>query len=121
MDTINFTELLYTMSDDFFTSYRTMIEELQITLRQEQPIRFIHDEEKRRIHIYEGSNKKVSELDVPLLTFLYSFNEPKIYIEGIPGQDCIRLVPNGECLYQLLVLARTHLINIKMITKYHEL
>lgn len=118
-ETLTFKGLLKTFTDDFFNSYREMFESLSWDLSD---LRFIHDEDKRRIEVYDSSIDKITTvMETPLLTLIYSFNEPKILIDNIPGCGLIRIIPDYKCLYQVIVLAMSYRDNVKAVTKFFEL
>ena len=118
MNTITFTELLETMDNN----YHEMFNALGVLLNNKIQIRFIHDKENRCVHLYDSFKTKVVEdLETPLLTVIYSFNEPKIFVDCIPGCHLISLVPNPQCLYQLIVLAQTNRMNVESVMKFYEL
>jgi hypothetical protein len=110
-------ELLNTMGDDFYTSYHKMFEEF-IYERSFSGLRYTHDTENRVICIYDDHD---TERDNPLVTMIYSFNEPKLFIENIPGNRTIRIIPDYKCLYQLIILAKAYRMGIDGLIKFYEL
>lgn len=118
--TLTLKELLETMKENYYNAYREMFKNLRM-IGNLIELRYIHDVENHKVFIYDGYIKTVGVLDTPLLDILYSFNETKISINGIPGAHTIIILPKYECLYQLIILSNSHRNNIEAITRFYEL